>query len=295
MTARRPGAPTTPAARVVAALVLLPALAGACQRETTPPEEVAVVAGRAVEWEEFDLYLRRHLGDSGASLGSDVLSELFDQFVSERLLLRLAVERGLVPQTSPERPAAHRRRAVDRLLAASADRLPDPTAEQVEAYYAGHRDEFQRPERVRLRQILVEEREIAERALALVAEGADFTAVGTRLMEDSSLVADAGDQGELTREDLPPAFADTIFALEPGTVSEVVQAEYGYHLFQVVARLPAEVVPVAEARPEIERILRQQAADRVLSELVEEAQRRYDVSVHERNLPFNYRGRYLDG
>jgi hypothetical protein len=295
MTARRPGAPTTPAARVVAALVLLPALAGACQRETTPPEEVAVVAGRAVEWEEFDLYLRRHLGDSGASLGSDVLSELFDQFVSERLLLRLAVERGLVPQTSPERPAAHRRRAVDRLLAASADRLPDPTAEQVEAYYAGHRDEFQRPERVRLRQILVEEREIAERALALVAEGADFTAVGTRLMKDSSLVADAGDQGELTREDLPPAFADTIFALEPGTVSEVVQAEYGYHLFQVVARLPAEVVPVAEARPEIERILRQQAADRVLSELVEEAQRRYDVSVHERNLPFNYRGRYLDG
>jgi parvulin-like peptidyl-prolyl isomerase len=136
---------------------------------------------------------------------------------------------------------------------------------------------------------------VAENALALVRGGADFAAVGRRLMDDPELVVDAGDQGELAREDLPPAFTEVIFALEPGQVSEVVQADYGFHLFQVVARLPADVQSVEDARDEVEAALRQEAVDRLLGDLVEEARRRYDVAVHERNLPFNYRGRYLEG
>jgi hypothetical protein len=53
-------------------------------------------------------------------------------------------------------------------------------------------------------------------------------------------------------------------------------------------------VPLDQARPEIERRLRQEEADRRLERLVDEARQRYDVSVHARNLPFNYRGRYLE-
>jgi hypothetical protein len=276
------------------ALALLGVAAG-CRREAPPAESVAVVAGREVRWEEFDRYLRRHLGESGASLGSDVLSELFDQFISERLLVRLAVERGLVPRTRGPQPAAERRRAVDRLLASEAVGLAAPSAQQIASYYRAHQEDFRRPERVHLRQILVEDREVAENALALVRGGADFAAVGRRLMDDPELVVDAGDQGELAREDLPPAFTEVIFALEPGQVSEVVQADYGFHLFQVVARLPADVQSVEDARDEVEAALRQEAVDRLLGDLVEEARRRYDVAVHERNLPFNYRGRYLEG
>ena len=60
-----------------------------------------------------------------------------------------------------------------------------------------------------------------------------------------------GVQGELARSDLPPSYADLIFALKPGEVSPVVPAEYGFHLFQVIEREPAEVVPLAAARGEI--------------------------------------------
>lgn len=279
----------------IAVVVAVAALAG-CRRQPAEaaPELVATVGGEEVRWGEFELYLDRHLGESGASLGSEVLSELFDQYLSERLLVRLAIERGLAA-AGTETSGAARRRAVDRLLAAGDGTASAPTDEEVAAFYADHHGDFERPERVRLRQILLADRAAAEQALAELRGGADFEELGARLVADPAVAAEAGYQGELAKDDLPRAFADAIFALAPGEVSEVVAADYGFHLFQVVERLPSEVVPLAEARPEIVRRLHQEAADRRLEELIEQAERRYDVAVHDRNLPFNYRGRYLDG
>lgn len=281
-----------------AAIVFLVGFVAGCRRApaTAEPELVATVGSDEVRWEDFEGYLERHLGESGASLGSDVLSQLFDQFLAERLLVRLAAERGLIGSGNGSGDSgSDRRRAVDRLLRQAAEEQPEPSDREVASFYAARRAEFRRPERVRLRQILLDDRDLAERTLAEIRAGADFEEVGTRLADDDELNAEAGDEGELSREDVPRAFADAIFSLAPGEVSEVVAADYGFHLFQVIERLPAEVVPLDAARPEIERRLRQEAADRRLDELIDEARRRYDVAVHDRNLPFNYRGRYLEG
>lgn len=293
MTAARTSPERGPLALLTGLVALVALVAGCHEAPAVAPERVATIAAQDVRWEEFEDYLERHLGESGASLGSDVLSELFDQFVSERLLVRLAVERGLVAARSTG-GADLPRRAADRLLAVAARDAPNPTTADVAAFYAAHRQDFERPERVRLRQILLHDRTAAEQALEEVRAGASFEELGARLAADPAVAADAGDQGELSRDDVPRALADAIFALAPGEVSEVVAAEYGFHLFQVVERLAAEVVPLDQARPEIERRLRQEEADRRLERLVDEARQRYDVSVHARNLPFNYRGRYLE-
>jgi parvulin-like peptidyl-prolyl isomerase len=144
---------------------------------------------------------------------------------------------------------------------------------------------------VLLRQILVEARETAERVRAEIAAGEDFAAVARRVSRDPSAER-GGLQGELSRQDLPSSFAEEIFGLEEGEVSAVVPADYGYHLFQVVARMPEEVIPVEAARGEIVRRLRRERADRWLAALVEEARARYTVEVYRRNLPFRYEGTY---
>jgi peptidyl-prolyl cis-trans isomerase C len=144
---------------------------------------------------------------------------------------------------------------------------------------------------VRLRQILVEDRAAAERAWREIAAGADFAQVARRDSKEPR-AAFGGDQGELSRADLPPAFAETIFALAPGEVSEIVAADYGFHLFQVVRRLPAQELTLAEAEPEIRSLLARSNAEGRLSELVGEARDRYNPAVYVRNLPFNYVGRY---
>lgn len=264
-------------------------LAGlACQRSAPPAPDVVARIGdsQEVHYAEFESYLERTVGDPESVLASDVLSQIFDQFLDEKILVQLAADRGLVADGGNDR---RERRAIDALLR---DGLQDePSPQEIARYYQEHRQEFARPERVRLRQILTEDRATAERALQEVTAGVDFAEVAQRLSRDPS-ASSGGYQGELSREDLPPAFADVIFALKPGEVSRIVPADYGFHLFQVVARAPAEVVPLEAARGEIVAKLRQERADRLLASLVTEGRNRYNVLVHARNLPFNYAGSY---
>jgi parvulin-like peptidyl-prolyl isomerase len=117
--------------------------------------------------------------------------------------------------------------------------------------------------------------------------------VARRVSRDPSAEG-GGYQGELAEADLPPSFAPIIFALGPGQVSRPVAADYGFHIFQVMERLPAGVVPFEAARAEIAGRLRQERGDRLLTSLVQEARRRYHIEVYERNLPFGYEGVYLE-
>jgi parvulin-like peptidyl-prolyl isomerase len=272
------------------AALLLIALLAACRPGKPPaPDVVARIGDSEVRYSEFQSYLSRTAGDGDGVLASDVLSEIFDQFLDEELLVRLAADRGLVHAGPGAMSARSRRQAVDELLRAG---LAAPPAErEIADYYAAHRDEFSRPERVRLRQILVEDRATAEKALRELAGGADFGRLADRLSRDPNAPS-GGDQGELSRQDLPPAFADIIFSLQPGQVSRLVPADYGFHIFQVVSRSPAEVIPVEAARGEITAKLREQRADRLLADLVKEARGRYNVQLYERNLPFEYHGSY---
>ncbi len=270
--------------RFLAAVLILAAAAACARRPPLEPEVLARIGpDQLVRAADFEAYFRRNVGEEEEVLSSVVLSELFDQFVDEELLVRLAVDRGLVP------PGASQRRAVNALLARMPERTwTDP---EVAAYYQGHRSEFERPERVHLRQILVEDRGAAEAALRALEAGEDFEAVARRLSLDPTSDR-GGDQGQLAREDLPPAFADLVFGLQPGGISGIVSAEYGFHIFQVVARLPAEVEPLAEAADEIRERLRQQWADQALGDLISEARKRYNVEVYPHHFDFNYQGDY---
>ncbi len=274
----------------------VPALSG-CRRPTPPaPDAVARIDRDELRYPQFRGYVSEVVGDSEGLLASDVLSALFDQFLDEQLLEHMAVERNLAPpeparNVAATEPAGWRgRREVDALLAAE---VSEPSDAEIAAYYQAHAADFARPERVRLRQILVEKRSDAERALGALAGGADFARVAQRYSRDPSAER-GGDQGELSASDLPASFVDLIFRLQPGEVSEVVAADYGFHIFQVTERFPAEVMPLERALPEIRRRLRRERADLRLVELVTEARHRYNVELYARNLPFDYRGAYRD-
>lgn len=277
------------AVRSLPLLLAVPIVLGiaACQQAPPPaPDLVARIGPEEIRYGRFEDYVKRTAGDGETVLAGEVLSQLFDQFLDEELLARLAIDRGLARDSVS---AAARRRAIDALLAAELKK--DPGAEEIAAYYQAHRTAFARPERVRLRQILIQDRATAERALRELGRGADFSQLARQLSHDPA-AGSGGFQGELSREDLPPAFAEVIFALAPGEISGLVPAEYGFHIFQVVSRSPAEVVPLEAARGEIVERLRQERADHALAELVGEARRRYNVDVYGRNLPFEYRGSY---
>lgn len=270
----------------LAALVLLAFVSG-CRRQAVGADVVAAIDGEEITYPELDAYLRDNVDASDLPLDEAVLGQLFDQFLDERLLVRLAHERGLAPEGDV---TVDHRAAVAFLLRRSA---PEPPTEvEVATYYRAHKDEFRRQESVRLRQILVHEPENAEAAFQALRRGEAFNQVAARFSQVP--MAQLGDEGgRLTRDDLPVAFADSIFELEPGEISEILPAEYGFHIFQVVERFPAEEAPLSEVAGEIRLILDQERLDEMVASFVAEARGRYNVKVHRSNLPFDYRGPYV--
>lgn len=255
----------------------------ACGSAGPSPDTVAAVGGAEVTYAELAAYVEAETDSPAAALESPVLSRLLDQHLTERLLVRVALERGLVG------PDPRTREALAALLeSAPAD---EPVRPEALARYRDRRDELTLPDRVRLRQVLTETREDAEAAHAELAAGADFADVARRFSEDPSAPY-GGVQGELAREDLPEEFADVIFDLEPGQVSEVVPAEYGFHIFQVTARLPRRVVPFDEAETALAERIREERLRSWLDGLVEEARSRYAVRVYQKNIPFDYQGAF---
>lgn len=245
--------------------------------------DVAVsIDGEVVAYPEFEAYLRDNVGADEGELDSATLSRLFDQFLDEQLLLRLAIERGMVQGEVGQRSA------LGFLLRESRRKW---SRAEVEQFYRAHRGEYEHPERVRLRQILTHDRTRAEEALAALESGKDFAEVAAELSEGPKAHL-GGDQGVLARSDLPPKFVDVIFGLEPGETTEVIEAEYGFLVFEVVERLPAETVPLAAVEQEVLRRLEERHVDEQIGAFVEEARERYNVEVFPRNFPFEYQGAY---
>jgi len=247
------------------------------------PDVVARLADEEVRHADFEAHLRRAIGEAGAGLASEALSQLLDQFLTERLLARLAADRGLVAAGAEAATAA------EALLAATPRAAPSEA--EIAAWYEAHKQAFARAERVELAQILTEDRLAAERARREILTGADFAAVARRASSDPA-AGSGGQTGVFGREDLPPAFAQIVFELPEGGVSEVIGADYGFHVFKVVRRLAAKQPELEEVRAEVVARLVAESADRALARLVQEARSRYAVVVFDRNLPFLYRGAY---
>jgi len=135
---------------------------------------------------------------------------------------------------------------------------------EIEAYYQQHGEEFNRPAQVRARQIVVAEKAVGERLLSQVRKGADFAT----LAREHSLSPDAdqgGDLGFFGREDMPPVF-DTVFTLAPGKPSSLVKSEYGYHIFLVEERRPAQRLSRREAERQIQEQLEADRRERFYQE-----------------------------
>jgi peptidyl-prolyl cis-trans isomerase C len=118
-------------------------------------------------------------------------------------------------------------------------------------------------EHVHARHIVVATEEEARRLLGQLQAGSDFATLARTASQDVSTRDLGGDlgffpQGVLTSPEVEAA----AFALQPGELSDVIQSDLGFHIVQVVER-----VPDREIEPESLRLLRDQAVGEWLQQL----------------------------
>ena len=88
---------------------------------------------------------------------------------------------------------------------------------EIDAYYAAHRADFDRPDQVRARQIVVADQASGEKVLAELRKGAEFAEVAKRVSLSPD-AAQGGDLGFFGRDEMPPEF-DPVFHLPVGKLS----------------------------------------------------------------------------
>ena len=155
------------------------------------------------------------------------------------------------------------------------------TDEEIAAYYKENPETFEAEDRAHAYHLIIiigedaaPEALTAARAKAeaarqrALAEGEDFTTVARELSEGPSASA-GGDLGWVNRGALVSPLSETIFSLEPGEISEVVQTRFGFHVATISERRPAETISLETASDQIADLLRAQKATETLGQLLE--------------------------
>ena len=139
--------------------------------------------------------------------------------------------------------------------------------EQVADFYAKNPDQFKQPERVRASHILITVPKGADAAaktaartkaadiLNQVKAGGDFAALAKQHSQDPGSGQNGGDLGFFQQGQMVGPFNDVAFTLGPGSISDLVETEFGFHIIKVVEKQTARSVPLDEVRPKLEQYL----------------------------------------
>jgi len=168
------------------------------------------------------------------------------------------------------RDSVRRRMTQDAFLRARMASLPPITDAEIEAAYQATISRRQRPAQVRARQVLVRTGEEATHIVEQI-RSRKLTVEQAALRFSQGLEAqEGGDLGWFALGDLPKVF-ELCFILEPGVVSDPIQSEYGFHVFQVIEKREPRTEPLSAVRDEIfATLVRDQqatAADAIIREL----------------------------
>ena len=286
-----------------AAILLLVTFAAlsACKRKpAVPPDVIARVNERMITLADFKRYLDRNAGTDLAQLTPEVASAMLDQFVEEIIVSEYAASHGVeVPAekiaaavrtqagvTVIEKRDEMRRETLVTNLSAE---IPEPSAAEVQAYYSQHQGEFRSSEEVRVRQILVNDENLAKEIRQKLVGGAPFADLSAQYSRAPNAKR-GGEIGFVSRGELPKMFEQEIFRLQPGEISEVIRTDSSFHIFQVDARRPAGMLDPEAAAPLIRSRLREDAIRDRLAQLVSLSRREMALAVLTRRLPFRYSG-----
>jgi peptidyl-prolyl cis-trans isomerase D len=144
----------------------------------------------------------------------------------------------------------------------------------VERYYQQNLTTFSTPEQVRASHILLKTEGADEAAVKAKAEallkqakgGADFAELAKKNSEDSS-AAQGGDLDYFGRGRMVKEFDEVAFSLAPGTISDLVKTQFGYHIIKVVDKKAASTRSLADVRAPITAQLAYERAQAQAGEL----------------------------
>jgi peptidyl-prolyl cis-trans isomerase SurA len=155
------------------------------------------------------------------------------------------------------------------------------TQADLQQYYDAHKAEFDRPESVKLSEILIptENADDASQVAAAQAKaqevysqlkgGAKFADLA-KSASGGTTAAQGGDLGEFKRGQLAKVLEDQTFSLKAGEYTEPIRTKQGYVILYVAGHVPGGVMPLKDVLPQVEEAVGAQRTEPKLREYLKQ-------------------------
>ncbi|MCK2000412.1 peptidylprolyl isomerase [[Brevibacterium] frigoritolerans] len=107
------------------------------------------------------------------------------------------------------------------------------TDKQLKEYYSKNKDQFIT---VKAQHILVADENKAKELKQKLENGADFAKLAKENSTDTASAQEGGTLGEFKKGQMVAEFDEVAFTIKPGTISEPIKSQFGYHIIKVNER-----------------------------------------------------------
>ena len=175
---------------------------------------------------------------------------------------------------------------VNKLVEQACAGVPDPTEDEVAAFYTAHKAEFVVPHQVLCQHILVKGSDdaaldkikaIRER---IVNGGADF-AEEAKKNSDCPSGQEGGSLGWFGRGMMVPEFDKVAFEMKKGEVSGVVSTQFGYHIIYKADEKGGGEQTLVDVHDQIKDLLRHESRGRAMDAFVAELKANAKIEYRE--------------
>ena len=169
--------------------------------------------------------------------------------------------------------------------------IANPTESEIKKYYEENKVQLMKPTTVKVQHLLfkLEEKakpeEVAaalakaEKARKAIAGGADFDKLVKEQSDDTETKDNGGDLGYFTQQEMVPEFAEPVFKMKVGDISQPIKSPFGYHIVKLNDRKEGSTMDLNEATPTIESTLMKAKQQSALENEIHRLKKKYKVTV----------------
>jgi peptidyl-prolyl cis-trans isomerase C len=275
--------------------------AAAARNQTIPPDQMTLIEGQMLNRLIQIQLLLQKATDADRAQGEKMvdlqMSSLLERAGSQEALDHQFKALGMTEQGLRERlgQEATAQAVLERELGVTV------TDAEAKKFYDEHPEEFEQPQMVHVRHILLmtidptthqplpddqvaAKKKQIDDILKQLRAGGDFAKLAAQYSEDPGSKDKGGDLPPFSRGQMVPEFEAAAFSLTNNQISDVVTTQYGYHIIQLLGKTPAKKLSYNEVADNIKKELTQEKTAKLAPAYLDKLKKAANVEITDADL-----------
>lgn len=151
--------------------------------------------------------------------------------------------------------------------------------EELEKFYKENLHRFSSPPKVKASHILVRTKEEAQQVKKRLGEGAAFAQLAKEYSIDLPMALEGGSMGTIEKGKTLPVLEKTLFSLNVGETSDIVETTFGFHILTVDEVIPAGFTPFEEVKDDLKTVLIRKKEAKAFDDMASKLENKADIEI----------------